>query len=109
MYITGEYKQRFNSEEMEFRIQEVKLLETVGAEKTSSITLRIPAERITNELIDQIDAICKQYKGKHELKLEILDLANREKYSYTALGRKVQVGNELIEAVKLLGLETSVN
>ena len=109
LYISGEYKQRFNSEEMEFRVQEVKLLETVGAEKTSSITLRIPAERITNELIEQIDNICKTHKGKHELKLEILDLANREKYTYTAVGRKVQVDNDLIEAIKLLGLETSVN
>jgi DNA polymerase III subunit alpha len=109
LYISGEYKQRFNSDEMEFRVSEVRLLEAVGAEKTSSITLRIPVERVTADLIEKIETLCKTHKGKHDLKMELIDLTNREKLSFTSMARKVNVGNELIAALEVLGVECGVN
>lgn len=109
VYVSGEYKQRYNSDEMEFRVNEVRLLEAVGAEKTSSITLRIPVERLSTELIDSIDALCKTHKGKHELKMELLDYTNKERLSFTSQARKVHVDNELLAALSGLGVECGVN
>ena len=109
VYVSGEYKQRFNSDEMEFRVSEVRLLETVGAEKTSSITLRIPVETLTNELIDKIEALCKARKGKHDLKMELIDYTNKEKLAFTSLARKVNVDNDFIAAMTGLGVECGVN
>jgi DNA polymerase III subunit alpha len=109
LYISGENKQRFNSEEMEFRVGEVRLLEAVGAEKTSSITLRIPIEKVNTQLIAQIDQLCKTYKGKHELKMELIDYQHKDKLALSAQTRKVNVGNELIAALELLGIECGVN
>ena len=109
VYVSGEYKQRFNSEEMEFRVSDVRLLETVGAEKTSSITLRIPVETMTANLIDKIEALCKNHKGKHDLKIELIDFTNKEKLAFTSLARKVNVDNDFIAAVAGLGVECGVN
>ena len=109
VYVSGEYKQRFNSDEMEFRVSDVRLLETVGAEKTSSITLRIPVETLTNELIEKIEALCKSRKGKHDLKMELIDYTNKEKLAFTSLARKVNVDNDFIAAMAGLGVECGVN
>ncbi|MCB0543297.1 MAG: DNA polymerase III subunit alpha [Lewinellaceae bacterium] len=109
VYLSGEYKQRYNSEEMEFRVSDVRLLETVGAEKTSSITLRIPIETLNDDLIGQIEALCKKHKGKHELRMELIDYTNKEKLAFSSAARKVNVDNDFIAAMTGLGVDCGVN
>lgn len=109
VYVEGEYKQRYNSDEMEFRVQNVRLLETIGEEKTQSVTLKIPIEKITPDFLDQIEKLCVAHKGKHTLRMELIDFQNKEKLPFVSSARKVQVGNELIAALELLGVECGVN
>ena len=109
LYIEGEHKQRFNSDEMEFRVSDVRLLESVGAEKTKSVTLRIPLEKIDNAFLDGLESICKTYKGRHELRVELIDFQNKEKVSLLSSARKVHVDNEFLQAVEKLGVECVVN
>lgn len=109
LYIEGEYKQRFNSDEMEFRVNDVRLLESIGAEKTKSVTLRIPLTKIDAAFIDSIENLCKTYKGRHELKVELLDFTNKDKISLISSARKVNVDNDFLQAVEKLGIEFGVN
>ena len=109
IYVEGEYKQRYNSDEMEFRVLNVRLLETIGEEKTQSVTLKIPIERISNDLIAKIEKLCMAHKGKHTLRMELIDHANKEKLPYTSMSKKVNVGNEFIAALEVLGVECGVN
>ena len=109
LYIEGEYKQRFNSDEMEFRVSDVRLLESVGAEKTKSVTLRIPLNKLDAAFLDSFENLCKQYKGKHELKVELVDYEKKEKISFSSQARKVNVDNDFLLAVEKMGLESSVN
>lgn len=109
VYVEGEYKQRYNSDEFEFRVSNVRLLEAVGAEKTSSITLQIPIESLSEDLIDKIEKLCTTHKGKHTLHMELIDRQNKEKMAFTATGKKVNVGNEFLAAMELLGVGCGVN
>ena len=98
-----------NSEEMEFRVQNVRLLETVGEEKTESVTLKIPLDKVSPELIEQIDKLCVAHKGKHTLKMELMDYANKEKLPFVSQTKKVNVGNDFLAAMELLGVDCGVN
>jgi len=109
VYVEGEYKQRYNSDEMEFKVLNVRLLETIGEEKTTSVTLKIPVEKISAEFIEQIEKICTNHKGKHTLHMELIDYQNKEKLPFTSMGKKVTVGNEFIAAMEVLGVECGVN
>ncbi|MCC7465136.1 MAG: DNA polymerase III subunit alpha [Saprospiraceae bacterium] len=109
VYVEGEYKQRYNSDEMEFKVLNVRLLETVGEEKTESVTLKIPVEKISAELIEQIDKICATHKGKHTLRMELIDFQNKEKLPFISQARKVTVGNAFLSALEVLGVECGVN
>ena len=109
VYVEGEYKQRYNSDEMEFRVLNVRLLETIGEEKTSSITLRIPVETLSNDLLERIEKLCTAHKGKHTLRMELIDYTNKEKMAFTSQARKVNVDNDFIAAMTGLGVECGVN
>jgi DNA polymerase III subunit alpha len=109
LYVEGEYKQRFNSEEMEFRVSNVRLLESIGEEKTQSITLKIPVEKVSADFIAQIEKLCLAHKGKHTLRMELMDYQTKERIAFTSGARKVTVGNELIAALEILGVECGVN
>ena len=109
VYVEGEFKQRYNSDEFEFGVNNVRLLETIGDEKTSSITLKIPVEVISRDLLNKIEQLCLAHKGKHTLKIELVDRQNKEKLSFTSGARKVTVGNDFIAAMEILGIECGVN
>jgi len=109
VYAEGEFRQRYNSDEFEFKVNNVRLMETVGDEKTSSITLKIPVEVISRELLEKIGQLCSAHKGKHTLKIELIDRQNKEKLSFTSGARKVTVGNDFIAAMEMLGVECGVN
>jgi hypothetical protein len=94
---------------MEFKVLNVRLLETVGEEKTESVTLKIPVEKISADLIEQIDKICAAHKGKHTLRMELIDFQNKEKLPFISQARKVTVGNEFLSALEILGVECGVN
>lgn len=109
VYVEGEYKQRYNSDEMEFRVLNVRLLETIGEEKTQSVTLKIPVEKISADLIERIEKLCSAHKGKHTLRMELIDFQNKERMAFTSMGKKVNVGNEFLAAMEVLGVECGVN
>ncbi len=108
LYIEGEHRPRYNSDEMEFRVLNVRLLETIGEEKTTSITLRISVGALSAELIERIEKICNAHRGKHTLRMELLDY-DQKKLSFTSTARKVQVDNDFITAMTGLGVECGVN
>ncbi|MFN0035290.1 MAG: DNA polymerase III subunit alpha [Saprospiraceae bacterium] len=109
VYVEGEYKPRYNSDEMEFRVLNVRLLETIGEEKTQSVTLKIPVEKVSADLIERIEKLCAMHKGKHTLRMELIDFQNKERMAFTSMGKKVNVGNEFLAAMEVLGVECGVN
>ena len=109
LYIKGKFQKRWNSEELEFKPVEIKLLEGIAENMTESITLKFPIERINDAMINQIDQLCQTHKGRHRLKMVLLDQTHRVKLSLIAKERKVNAGNELIAELDKLGLDYKVN
>ena len=109
VYVEGEYKQRYNGDEFEFKVLNVRLLETIGEEKTTSVTLKIPVENLSIDLINSIEKICAAHKGRQTLHMELIDRQNKEKMAFTSKGKMVTVGNEFLSELEMLGVDCSVN
>lgn len=109
VFITGNYEPRWGKEdEFQLRIKEVNMLESIGEIAASSLTLKIKLADITQEMIESLDALCKQHKGKHKLNITILDYTNKISMPFYSASRKVNVGNELVEELEKLGVECKV-
>jgi len=108
LFITGTYRQRYNSDEHEFRPEKVELMESVGGSQISAVTLQIPVELLTTELLDRLDHVCKTHKGKHALKMRLVDRTNKNALSFAAPDRKVNADSDFAMEMEKLGVECSV-
>lgn len=108
LFIIGNF-QRGWREDLEFKIKEVKLLEGVGETLTQSITLKIPLDTITKEMVDQIDRLCKEHRGQHRLKVELLDKNHRLRLHMMAKKTTVNASNGFIVELEKMGMKYKVN
>ncbi|MBX2929362.1 MAG: DNA polymerase III subunit alpha [Saprospiraceae bacterium] len=109
LFIKGAFQKGWNSEELEFKPKEVKLLEGVGADLTQSITLQLPVERLSPDMIDRLDAACKRFKGPHRLRIELIDTNRRLRVPAYAKERKVMAAAGFIEELEKMKLEYRLN
>jgi DNA polymerase-3 subunit alpha len=108
IFITGTYKQRYNSDEFEFRPEKVELMESVGGSQISAVTLQIPVELLTTALLDRLDHVCKTHKGKHALKMRLVDRTNKNALAFSSPDRKVNADSDFAMEMEKLGVECSV-
>jgi len=89
-------KKRFNEDELEVKIKTINLLSSVKDELIKSVTLRVSAEDLTNELISELSDIISEHKGDTELKFLFYD--TNEKISLPMFSRSIRIrlNNELI-------------
>lgn len=109
LYVKATFQKSWRGEEMELKVQDVRLLEGLAENLTESITLKLPLERISSEVIQELDAICEQYVGKHRLRMEIIDPVRRLKVPMIARERMVNAHNDFIGELDRIGLEFYLN
>jgi DNA polymerase III subunit alpha len=109
VFVEGEMRPRFNSDEYELSIKEVRFLGGLGEELAESITLMIPIEKISTQMITDLDKISLKYKGKQKLKVQFLDATNRQTLYLQSPERKIKIDADLISEIEKQGLNYKVN
>ncbi len=109
VFIDGEMRPRYNSEEYELSIKEVRFLGGLGEDLAESITLMIPIEQISHQMIVDLEVLCNKNKGKHKLKVQLLDNTNKQTLHLFSPDKKVLVGSNFIAEVERQGLRYKVN
>ena len=109
LFIHGIFQQRWNREEFQLKVSKVELLESVAANLTNSITLHIPIDLISTELVDDIELVCKEHKGKHRLKIHLIDRVTKTQLHLIAKTQKVHADNDLIKKIKKMGVAYQLN
>ncbi len=109
LYIEGFYQKRWNGTELSFQVKSVRLLDSIGEEMTTSITLLIPVGFISEELIANIESICKYHKGSHKLKLQIYHKDEEVVLGLLSKAFFVKVDSQFIEKISKLGLKYKLN
>ncbi len=108
LFITGQFKPRWNSDEFEFKIDQVELLESVSSTQISAVTLQIPLNLLSAELLNQLDAIFTSRKGRHTLKVRVADYTNKQTLHFASGVRKVNADSAFAFEIEKLGLGCKV-
>jgi DNA polymerase-3 subunit alpha len=103
------WQKSWRDDSMEMKIKEVRLLETIGQDMTNSVTVKIGLHQLTPEVITALDELCANQKGKHRLKMELVDHQNRLRMKMVAKARTVHADSNFIAAVEKLGLGYALN
>jgi DNA polymerase III subunit alpha len=89
-------KRMYKDDELEFRIKSINLLSSVKDELIRSVTIRVSADEVTRELIDELSELIKENKGATELKFLFYDLGEKISLPMFSRSIRVRLNNELI-------------
>jgi DNA polymerase-3 subunit alpha len=113
LYIEGMMKQGWgNSENYYFTLKDVKLLETIGKQLTKSITINLPIQKVSSELVHKLLGFCDQASGEHTLKIIVEDFKNPDqliKLPLISHNKKVNANGDFIRLIKEIGLNYKLN
>ncbi len=111
LYILANYQQNKwkESKEYELQLQEVKQLASIMDSMTDSVSLFFHVDRISEVFINKLDQIFKSNKGKHTVKMNIGSEESQSNLLFVSKGYKVKVSNELLEELRLIGVECKLN
>ncbi len=87
---------RFNEGEFEFKVREMNLLADVGEKMIKSVTLTIPLDIITRELVTEIVEKVQKNKGKTTLKFRVYDSVQKISIDLFSRNFRVELTKEFL-------------
>jgi DNA polymerase-3 subunit alpha len=109
LFIEGFYQLSWKGQEHEFRITSARMLASIGEELTKSITLKISIDQLDQGLLERLDKMCDQHKGRHKLKFQVYDREDDFILGLISKSNKVNATSAFIEDLDALGVKYKLN
>lgn len=103
LYVTGRVQNRFNGEELEFKISSIQLLSEIRDKMAKSITLSLPIGVVSEEFVQGFTSHVNQNPGNCSLSLNIFDPEDVTlKVRMPSKKYKVQLNNEFLDFLETI-------
>ncbi len=109
IYLEGMFVKRFNGDRYFFKVKDIRMLDSVGKMLTKSITLKLPLENISDQLLQELESICEENQGEHKFKMKVVDTENKIELDLISKNRFVNASNQFVRQVEGLGLPYKLN
>ncbi len=96
VFIIGYFKQRYNRDEFEFKVNSVSLAETMKKHLTRQVTIEAHPQDVSKKLVDFIEKNMKFHPGKSTLKFVLTEPKNKMKISLVTIDRGFEMNDEMI-------------
>ena len=93
--VEGGFKTRYNSDQYEFKLGKIHLLETVKLTLTKQVVLEVQPQFINNNFINFIETNVKTNPGKASLKFNIVDVRNNFKVGMYSLEKGFTMNDDM--------------
>ena len=93
--VEGIFKTRYNSDQFEFRLSKIHLLDSVKSNLTKQVIIDAQPQFINNEFVNFLDRNIKANPGKSSIKLNVNDLRNNYKVGMYSLEKGFTMNDEL--------------
>lgn len=105
LYLTGNIQNRWNSEELEFKIQNIEHLSEIREKMTRGLEIKMRLEDVNAIIVDEVERIAEQHPGKSLLKMSLVGVYEERAINLEMLSRKytIEPSDELIK--ELEGIE----
>lgn len=96
IFVVGSFKNRFNSDKYEFKVERISLLESIKHGMTKQVTLFVEPRHVTEEMISFLEGNLVKYKGgSTSLRINLMDVKNQRLTSLYSLGPGLNMNDEL--------------
>jgi DNA polymerase-3 subunit alpha len=94
--VEGSFRTRYNSDQYEFKIAKIHLLDTVKPALTKQITLELEPQHVNHQFIDFLSGHIKNAPGKTQLKVMISDQRNGYRFGLHNLEKNITINDDLV-------------
>ncbi|WP_273445728.1 DNA polymerase III subunit alpha [Neolewinella agarilytica] len=105
LFLTATFQKKWQSEELELKISEIKLLEGVGEELTKAIILKMPLEELTTAKVVALDELCQRFQGDAKLRMVFYDREQDSKLKMFSLKRMVLADTDFVKEIEKMGIK----
>ncbi|MEQ8323105.1 MAG: DNA polymerase III subunit alpha [Vicingaceae bacterium] len=103
LFIQGKVQPRpYHDDELEFKISRIELLSDLREKMAKSLTIHLPDNIISEELVNKLDKLSRAHKGKCQLKFNVIDTLTTESLPLVSRSQKVDISDELISEIDQL-------
>ncbi len=97
LFITGFFKQRFNTPEYEFKVNSITTIETIKRNLTKQLCIDIHPKNISAEMISFLEGNLKRFPGRSSFKFNLLEPKNNLKISFITLDNGFEMNEEMVD------------
>jgi len=102
LYFKGKVQQRpYGENELEIKVKSINMLANIREEMVKSISIVVPIQLVTEELITELKAHTNNTKGKVELKFKIIDREENMAVDMHSRGQRIDLTEELLTYLKM--------
>jgi DNA polymerase III subunit alpha len=109
LYIKGNMKPRFNSEEYEFKVNNMMLLSDVRDKMLNSVLINLKAEQVQQKFLQEFYQLLDHSKGNALVKLNLIDEKQKIMVTSTARRFKINFDNDTMKRFEELELDYKIN
>jgi DNA polymerase-3 subunit alpha len=95
--VKGAVRQRYNSDFYEFKISQIELLSEVRKKYIKSVTVNLPIDKLNKSVIDKIESLVKNNKGKALLKFYVYNPEDNMNVEMFSRSIKINFTDEFID------------
>ncbi len=108
LFLTGGFQKSWRDDSKEFKVTGLELLEGKGSDLTESIELVLPLHKVTPQLVEDLDNLCRKHRGEHRLRVVFIDQHAKLKLSTASKERRVHADDEFVKQLERLDVEYRV-
>jgi DNA-directed DNA polymerase III (polc) len=95
LFVTGFFKQRFNKQEYEFKVDKIILLESIKQNLTKQVIIDIEARHIDEGMLNFLEKNLKTYPGRSGLKFNIKEPKSQCKITLQTIETGFEMNDEM--------------
>jgi DNA polymerase-3 subunit alpha len=106
--VEGGFKTRYNSDQYEFKLSKIHLLETVKTMLTKQVVIDVQPQFINSNFVNFIESNVKENPGKTSIKFNVIDNRNNYKVGMYSLEKGFTMNDEMALFLDNPDLDVSV-
>jgi len=96
LMIRGVIQNRFGGDQLEFKVSRIELMDEIREKYFKSITIKMPLPSITSEVINEIENLTLNSRGKTLLKFDIWDPETKMMVNLFSRNTRIEITDELL-------------
>ncbi len=109
LFIKAKIQPRFGKDELEAKVLSIHLLPNIREELVQNVTVKLPVETVTLDLIGAIKNVAKRNPGSTGLRLKLLDAEARVALDLFSRNYRINLSNDVLSFLNDNGIEYAIN